>query len=176
MTEGTQGVTMRRIATAIGYSPGSIYNAIGDLEAVMRRTNAATLERLVERLESVIGECRPATPTIETAKSIAQAYVDYVLQNSRLWAALLERPPQPGEPVPDGYVAPRSRLIEIVATVIAPLFPDRVARQRAVVALWAALQGVASLAIGGNFQFMPIELDATDIACTIVSRYLTGTE
>jgi AcrR family transcriptional regulator len=174
--EGTQGVTMRRIAAEIGYSPGSIYNAVGDLEAVMRRMNAATLEGLVECLEKVISNLGTSATTIETAQSIAAAYVDYVIHNGRLWAALLERPPQPGEPVLDCYAVPRARLIEIVAASIAPLFPDGAVRQRAVVALWAALQGVASLAIGGNFQFIPIELNAADVARSIVSRYLTGSE
>lgn len=172
--EGTEAVTMRKMAAMAGYAPGSIYNAVGDLEAVLREVNARTLEDLCHRLDEVLADHKPGT--IDSALMIAETYVDYVTHHPRLWAALLARPPKPGEPVPESYAHPRTRLIEIVATAIGPLFADPVARQKAVVALWAALQGVASLASGGNYQFIASDLSPRVIARSIVLRYLTGTE
>ena len=169
IAEGSAGVTMRKIAARIGYAAGSIYNAVGDQEAVLRRVNAETLEGLVVRLSDLAGE-----DPMARALCIADRYVDYVSENPGLWAILLERPPLPGEPVPDYYAAPRGRLIEIVAETIGPFFADRVSLRRAVIALWSALQGVAALAIGGNFQFIGEGEDARGIARSIVRRYLTG--
>ncbi|TWB51437.1 TetR/AcrR family transcriptional regulator [Nitrospirillum viridazoti] len=170
--EGAEAVTMRKMAALIGYAPGSIYNAVGDLDAVLRQVNAMTLKQMADQLDAVVAAHGPGT--LENALAIAEGYVDFVLKNPNLWAALLNRPPQPGEAVPDSYSRPRARLIEIVATAIAPLFTDIVARQRAVVALWAALQGVASLASGGNYEFLARDIDPKDIARSIVRRYLTG--
>ena len=172
--EGTEAVTMRRMAAMIGYAPGSIYNAVGDLEAVLRQVNARTLGDLAEQLEAIMAA--PEADTTANAIAIAESYIDFVTRNPRLWAALLERPPQPGEPVPDSYMRPRARLVDIVATSIAPLFPETVVRQRAVIALWAALQGVASLALGGNYHFIAGKLEPQEIARSIVKRYLTGSE
>ena len=172
--EGADAVTMRKMGTMIGYAPGSIYNAVGDLEAVHREVNALTLKDMVAKLEGVLAVHQPGM--IECALAIAEHYVDFVTQNPRLWAALLAQPPQPGAPLAESYSRPRARLIEIVATAIAPLFTDDMARRKAVIALWAALQGVASLASGGNYQFLASDLAPKDIARSIVRRYLTGTE
>jgi AcrR family transcriptional regulator len=172
--EGADAVTMRKMGAMIGYAPGSIYNAVGDLEAVHREVNAMTLKDMAEELEGVLAAHQPGT--LECALAIAEHYIDFVTQNSRLWAALLARPPQPGAPLPESYVRPRARLIDIVATAIGPLFSNASAKQKAVVALWAALQGVASLASGGNYQFIASDLAPKDIARSIVRRYLTGTE
>ena len=108
IAEGTAAVTMRKIAAAIGYAAGSIYNAVGDQEAVLRQVNAETLDGLVAKLSEP-----PTGAPMERALWVADGYIDYVSENARLWAALLERPPLPGETVPDYYAAPRDRLIEI---------------------------------------------------------------
>ena len=65
IAEGTAAVTMRKIAAAIGYAAGSIYNAVGDQDAVLRRVNAQTLEGLVARLSE------PPTGGPSTGPSIA---------------------------------------------------------------------------------------------------------
>lgn len=172
--EGAQGVTMRKIAGKIGYAAGSIYNAVGDQDEVLRRINAETLQGLVVRLQAVSAE--QDLTSMERALRIADDYIDYVAANGRLWGVLLERPPLPGEVVPDYYVAPRAQLIAVVAETIAPFFTDESALRRSVIALWAALQGVAGLTIGGNLAFLSEGIDPREIARSIVRRYLTGAE
>jgi len=173
--EGARGVTMRRIAGMIGYAAGSIYNAVGDIDIVLMRVNAGTLELLGATLEAVIAAGGDQTP-IQRARLIAETYMDFVAAHAPFWAALLERPPAPDQPVPDWYAAPRARLIEIVAETLAPLFANADERRRSVIALWAALQGVAALVAGGNLAFAGPQLNAKEIALSIVDRYLTGHE
>jgi len=174
--EGWQGVTMRAIAGRIAYAPGSIYNAVGDLDAVLLRVNAGTLDDLAERLEATLRRYGPDADITARALAIADGYMQFVAKNARLWASVLERVPAADGPVPDWYAAPRTRLIETVSAAIAPLYPNAKARRRAVIALWAALQGVAALAIGGNLAFAANDIDPRDIARSIVLRYLTGRE
>ena len=174
--EGWRSVTMRAIAARIGYAPGSIYNAVGDLDAVLLRVNAGTLVELGAQLEAAVGRSGADADLTRRALAIADGYMRYVTENARLWASVIERVPAADRPVPDWYAAPRARLIEIVAAVIAPLYSQAKARRRAVLALWAALQGVASLAVGGNLAFAAADFDARDIARSIVLRYLTGQE
>lgn len=169
--EGWRAVSMRGIAARIGYAPGSIYNAVGDIDEVLLRVNADTLSRLAAALEPAAA--RPV-PALERALAVADAYIDFVTAQARHWAALIERPPPAA--APDWYAAPRARLIEIVADAIAPFFSDADERRLAVLALWAALQGVASLAIGGNLAFAGADLDPREIARAIVRRYLAGSD
>lgn len=167
--EGWRAVTMRGIAARIGYAPGSIYNAVGDIDVVLLRVNAGTLSELGAELESVLARTGPG---LEGALAVADAYMRYVLKHPRLWAALMERPPP--VPAPDWYAAPRAKLVAMVDGMIAPLFPEAQARRRAVLALWASLQGVTSLTLGGNLAFASEGLEARDIARSIVLRYLTA--
>jgi AcrR family transcriptional regulator len=169
--EGWRAVSMRGIAARIGYAPGSIYNAVGDIDAVLLRVNAQTLSDLAEHLDAAVAQTRPGA---DGALAVADAYMRFVTGHARLWAALIERPPP--QPAPAWYAAPRARLVESVARVIAPAFPDPAQRRRAVVALWAALQGVATLAVGGNLAFAGDDLDPCIIARAIVRRYLSGSE
>lgn len=168
---GWRAVSMRGIAARIGYTPGSIYNAVGDIDAVLLRVNSGTLTQLAARLEAAIMQVRPG---VDAALATADAYMTFVMTHALLWAALIEWPPP--APAPDWYTQPRTRLIEIVAAAIAPIFPDTAERRRAVLALWAALQGVASLAVGGNLDFAGADTDPHDIARSIVRRYLSGNE
>jgi AcrR family transcriptional regulator len=174
--EGWSAVTMRALAARIGYAPGSIYNAVGDLDTVLLRVNAATLDALADQLEATLRKFGPEADITARAVAIADGYMQFVAKNARLWASVLERVPRADDPVPDWYTAPRARLIETVSAAIAPLYPNARARRRAVVALWAALQGVAALATGGNLAFAAGEIEPRDIARSIVLRYLTGRE
>jgi AcrR family transcriptional regulator len=172
IAEGPAGVTMRKIAGQIGYAAGSIYNAVGDQAVVLRHVNAQTLRELVAALESAVGSAGFAPGDIRRAEVIAEAYIDYVVAHARLWAALLERPPLPGEEVPEFYARPRARLVEMVAEAIAPFFKDPSELRDSVVALWSALQGIASLAAGGNVSFLGDGIDPKRVARTLVRRYL----
>jgi len=175
-SEGARSLTMRGIATSIGYAAGSIYNAVGDLDQVQLRVNATTLTQLGTCLEHALHDRGALLQPIERAVLLAETYMGFVTANRHLWAALLEHPPSPGAEVPDWYAEPRGRLVDVVATALEPFYPDALSRHRAVIALWAALQGVASLAAGGNLAFALKDLDANDIARSLVLRYLTGTE
>jgi AcrR family transcriptional regulator len=162
---------MRAIAAKVGYVPGTVYNAIGDLDAVLLRVNAMTLEEMGNRLAPIAAG--GASP-MDAALGLADAYLDFVAENPRLWEMLLERQP-PAEP-PIDYDRARARLVNIVETVLAPLFTDLGTRRRAVIALWAALQGLAGLAAGGNLAFAMSASEIRWIARGLVQRYLTGTE
>lgn len=176
LEEGARAVTMRGIATRIGYAPGSIYNAVGDIESVLLRINAATLGLLADRLASAVACHGSRVDPIGNALLITRHYLEFVAEHRQLWAAIIEHPPRPETAVPDWYAAPRARLVEIAADAVAPLFPEPAARARTVAALWASLQGIASLAAGGNLGFAGTPIDPQDIARSLTLRYLTGKE
>lgn len=168
LKDGWRAVTMRGIAGRIGYAAGSIYNAVGDIDAVLLRVNADTLERLAAKLDAASrgdGEAR--------VLALADAYMTFVAAHAPLWSALMERPP-PAQ-APDWYAGPRARLLDIVAAAVSPFYPDPKSCRRAVLALWAALQGVAALSAGGNLAFAG-KFEPRDIARSIVKRYLSGRE
>lgn len=173
--EGLRGVAMRRIAERIGYSPGSIYNAVGDLDDVVLRVNAATLTALASRLEADLLQAGDIPPA-KRALVLAETYLDFVSEYRLLWGVLFEHQLPPGRSLPEWFIASRDRPVQIVLRALAPLFPARRAadRRRAVLTLWAALQGVISMATQGTLSSLADRTEPRRLVRLLVERYVTG--
>ena len=172
--EGLRGIAMRRIAERIGYAPGSIYNAVGDLDDVVLRVNAATLLALAAQLEAELVKAGDVVPA-ERALVLAEAYLDYVSQHHLLWGVLLEHRLPPGRSLPGWFIASRDRPVQIVLQALGPLFPGSTAdRRRAVLTLWAALQGVVSMVIGRTLSSLADRTEPRRLVRLLVGRYVTG--
>eukprot|EP01037_Dinobryon_pediforme_P005729 gene5728-5792_t len=163
---------MRGIAGRIGYAAGSIYNAVGDLDAVLLRVKAETLLRLSAHLTEA-AKVEAATP-LDRALFVAQAYVQFVSDNRLLWIVMLEHQPNDGVELPDWFRAAQSAPFETVDRLLEPFFPDPAACRRAGTALWAALEGVAALTVIGSLAMADRTAEPVEIARSIVHRYLTG--
>jgi AcrR family transcriptional regulator len=168
--EGLRGVGMRRIAAEIGYSAGSIYNAVGDLDEVILRVNARTLENLRADLVRVVD---PARPPLDNALAVADGYLDFVMRQPRLWGLILEHVLPPGSAFPDWYEKALGATTALVDDVLKPLTADADERRRAVATLWASLHGLASLSISGKLAVVDGD-DPRVMAHLLIRRFLQG--
>jgi AcrR family transcriptional regulator len=138
---GLRGVTMRRIAQRVGCSPGSIYNAVGDLDAVLQRMNAGVLDALSAHLHAVRRKA-PADDPMATLLALVDTYMDEVAARPRLWSALFDYAPPPGRERSAAYLTALRRPFALAAEVLAPVLPDTEEQRRAALALWGSLQGI----------------------------------
>lgn len=171
---GPEALSMRAIAASIGYAAGSIYNAVGDVRQVLSEVNTRTLNALADWIERVQAASSPGAAPIDRALQVADAYLEFVQKRPALWAAVLANPPSPDAPASIPYAAARARNIAIVEQVLQPFFPNEVERRAAVIALWSALQGIATFALGGNYSFMGAEMQSRDIAHLLIRRFLAA--
>ena len=169
---GSEALSMRAIATAIGYAAGSIYNAVGDVRQVLSEVNTRTLDALADWLEEAQAGASPHAAPIERVLQVADAYLEFVRTKPALWGAVLANPPSPEAPASIPYATARARNIAIVERVLQPFFPDERARRTAVIALWSAMQGIATFSLGGNYSFMGAEIKSRDIAHLLIRRFL----
>lgn len=169
--DGLAGITMRRLAAAVGYAPNSIYHSVGDMDQVILRLNARTLARLHRSLRRRL---RDGQLPEDAALAIADGYMAFVGQNHRLWSILTEYTLKGDAPLPDWYRAALSRPLALVEEALAPLFADPSDRRRSVAALWASLHGIAALSLSGKLGLVTAD-DAPDLARLLVRRYLAGT-
>jgi len=168
---GPGALSMRAIATEIGYAAGTIYNAVGDVRQVLAEVNTQTLDTLagaIARAETG----SPATAPMDRVLRVADAYLEFVQSHPALWAAVLANPPSPDAPASPAYAAARMHNIAIVENILRPFFPNEAERHTAVIALWSAMQGIATFAIGGNYTFMGTEMQSRDIAHLLLRRFL----
>jgi AcrR family transcriptional regulator len=168
--EGLRGIAMRRIATAIGYAPGSIYNAVGDLDEVVLRLNARTLERLRAHLARLID---PAGPPLDNALAVADGYLDFVFHQPRLWGLILEHMLPKGSVLPAWYEKALGDTTRLVDDVLKPLIADEEERRRSVATLWASLHGLASLSTSGKLAIVDTD-DPHAMAHLLIRRFLEG--
>lgn len=166
--EGLRGLSLRKIAAEVGYAPGSLYNVIGDLDDIVLHLNARTLDRLSDYLRTRI---EPVRPAIENAFAVADGYLDFVIAEPRLWGLILEHRLMTGTQLPSWYADTLAATTGLVDEVLRPLIPDEAERRLAVVSLWAALHGIASLATSGKLASVH-DADPHTMAHQLMARFL----
>lgn len=89
LEEGSDALTARGLAKELGISVGSLYNAFGDLDGVVRAVNARCAARLAEALHAALAAAsdEPRARVI----AIGEAYFDFAQAEPRRWYMLFER-------------------------------------------------------------------------------------
>ncbi|GAB4369758.1 MAG: TetR/AcrR family transcriptional regulator [Acidobacteriota bacterium] len=84
--DGVQGLTLDRLARAIGVSRGTLYNYFADRDAILEHVEQETFAPLVERLERVAdGDARPT----DKLRRIVRLILESVHENRALVVALI---------------------------------------------------------------------------------------
>ena len=169
-TEGLTGLSARRLAKAIGYTPGTLYNHFEDLDEIVLRLNAQSLARLTKTIESATDATLAPRDQVQ---ALAQAYVGFAQDEPRLWEALTGfRRTKPGPP-PDWFLAEAGALLALLERILDPLLPPVASEERRYETrrLWASIHGVCALAAGGSIGRALIEpvdrmvRDLVDLQC-----------
>ena len=166
--EGPRGLGMRRLAAVIGYAPNSIYNAVGDLDTVMMRVNARTLERLHDAMAAAVSA--EASPHAN-AEALAHAYLGFVEADPQVWSLVFEHALAPDTAFPEWYAEALARIIAMVDAALAPLIPEADERRQAVATLWAGLHGLASLSTSRKLAVLTRE-SPRELSRLLVRRFL----
>ena len=168
--QGVRALGMRPLAAAIGYAPNSIYNAVGDLDAVLLRVNARTFARLRDALAAALD---PAGSPRANAAALASAYLAFVAADPAIWSLVSDQAPARGAAVAAGYWEALASATGLVDGTLQPLLPDAAERAQAVAALWASLHGLASLSTSGKLGALTDAAPA-DLARMLVARFLAA--
>ncbi len=171
-TDGLRGLTARRIAKSIGYSPGTLYNFFSNLDALILHVNAQTLDAVYDRLSAASG--RGGTPEA-VLRAFARAYIDCTREQTHLWDAVLEHRLPEGQDLPDWYTLRIGRLFNLVEDALVPLLGpgSQEPRRRAARVLWSALHGLSSLALSRKLEIVTEE-SVEAMADHLVITYLAG--
>lgn len=89
LEQGGGALNARGLAKELGISVGSLYNAFGDLEGVVRAVNARCGDRLAKNLRKALVDAPDAARARVIA--IGEAYFDFAYSEPRRWYMLFER-------------------------------------------------------------------------------------
>jgi AcrR family transcriptional regulator len=170
--EGHAGLSMRKVADAIGYTVGNLYllfqNQDDLLATINERTTDAVYAHLRDASESV------ADPA-ERLKVLARAYIEYARQHPHRFRMMFEHS-LPAEMQPRETTEKRIlRMFELIETSLAPLLPPKAARKTRIAAatLWSGVHGVCMLAVTGKLKWSG-STDFRPFSDYLVETFLAG--
>ncbi|MFO1033396.1 MAG: TetR/AcrR family transcriptional regulator [Hyphomicrobiales bacterium] len=166
--KGISGLSVRRLASELKVSVGTIYYYFRDIDEVMLALNEETLRALLAALEAA-AEAAAGRPA-----ALVDAYFDFIAANGKRWHLLFAHFPPRGYPIPESYVAAIESAVARVSAVLVPhlqpLAPE--ARRDVTVGLWAMLHGLSMLEQQGKLGRIGGESPLRQIAHATVSRAL----
>lgn len=144
--EGFKGLSTRKVASAIGYTAGTLYLVFDSQDDMVMQLNGRTLDALYAWLRE------PAAHNVEPRDNLlalAYAYIDFAQTETPRWNLLFEITTAEGENLPDWYLAKLSMVFGLVETALKPLANHRSALeiQQAARVLWASVHGICTLKI-----------------------------
>lgn len=152
---GLAGLKAREVTQAAGCALGALYNVVSDLDMLVLHVNSRTLARLGAALRASTPP-PPATDE-DILLALAATYVDFALDNVRLWSALFEHRLPEGTEAPDWHRRDHHVLIAQITEPLSHLRPDLSDQALALRArtTFAAVHGVVHLSMQGRFVGVP---------------------
>lgn len=171
LEDGPEALTARRLAKAVGYTPGTIYNLFDSLPDVLWQVNRTHFARIAGLFSNLPG----ATPQ-DRLHALASRYLDLVEAEPTLFRSLFEGP-RKSEEFPDWYLRAIEGLLDLAASELVALAPDMppATARREAAALFAAIQGLAQLRAGGRLDLLT-EASAKELADMLLVRVLRDVE
>lgn len=162
---GLEGLKARDITAEAGCALGGLYTAFEDLDRLVLQVNSRTLARLGEALQA---SARGQGPK-EILAGLAQGYVEFAVQNFRLWSALFTHRLPEGIEAPDWHRAEHAVLIAQIIAPLAELRPDLAgeALQQRARTVFAAVNGVVMLSLTARFVSTPREALPGEVAALV---------
>jgi AcrR family transcriptional regulator len=151
-TDGEGGVSMRRLATAVGITPMAIYHHFADRRALL---NFVVDREFAKYLESI--QAHPQRGTYEYRLLICMdAYIDYAFSHPRIFDYVFAEPRPGARRYPEDFRARRSPTLNPVADLLQKAMEADFLKQDDVwevaMELWAHAHGYVSLYRGGRFD------------------------
>ena len=168
--EGFSALKVRRVATEIGYTVGSIYMVFKNMADLIMHINAKTLDAIAAELKQV-QDCN-IEPSIET---LAIAYLGYANQNFNRWRNVFENSFSAETKTPDWYQEKFDNVFALVDAQFAKFKPELAEglRKRAARALWCGIHGICVLSLKGELDKTDIN-DAEETIVLLVSSFMEG--
>jgi len=175
--EGYAGLTARKLAKEIGYTPGTIYNLFDSMPHLYLVINGQTLDLLYETLSSPACQDDSKTPA-QNMKQMAGLYKDFAQEHHEHWLLLYNyRFPQDME-LPSWYIEKIARLFEPLEALLRPFYSDRDSHKRQMAAriLWSSVHGIFALEETGKISLVTDQNSLSDMTGYLIDNFIAGIE
>lgn len=161
--EGPDALTARKVAQAMGYTAGTLYNIFENIEGLIVAINATTLESMAERMDPILKEDNGAEFRIQ---QFCLAYLDFQADEPALWNLLFATPIK-SEAHSEDYHTAVHKVFDPVIDTMLPISRSLKAARQDVKIIWSTLHGICLLQ-----QSNKLDVDEADPAEELVERFL----
>lgn len=171
VAEGLGAVSLRRVAAALGVTAPALYAHVADKRDLLQTIADAEYERLIDAFAAV----RSDDP-VECVRALSHAYITYAKENPALFKALFLSQPELMNDPRDGGASLAAKAFESGAAAVYEAIDSGQFRAAdpmlAVMTMWAAVHGVATIILTG-----PTALDAAEeeaLAESVIETMIRG--
>jgi AcrR family transcriptional regulator len=170
--QGFEGLSARKVASAIGYTVGTLYLVFENIDDLVLQVNARTLDRLYERMDRTRADARDARDCL---LQLGEVYIRFADEDSHRWAMIFEHRMAEGRELPGWYQEKISRVFAMVEEALQPLAGQRSAREveRAARVIWGGVHGICILALGDRLGVAGVN-SVQELTESLISNYLAG--
>jgi AcrR family transcriptional regulator len=159
---GAEGLTMRAVAQAVGYSPAALYEYFDSKSALLEALYFRGAEGLDGRTRQILAAAGPRATLLERMGLAARAYRGYALEHPELYRLIFTHPSPQFGTLPTGHGHDDSSFSALVGLVREASEREEIAGAdplQLAAALWAFVHGFVMLELTGR---LPAELAAAD--------------
>lgn len=152
VSHGMPGLTMRKVADAIGYTVGNLYLLFDNQDQLLVAVNERTADAVYVSLRDAIEDA--ADPKAQV-REIAAAYIEYAMKHASRWRLMFEHNLPVGSPRPRAVELRIKRMFELVESALAVHLPGATGASLRLnaTALWSGVHGICVLAVTGKLQW-----------------------
>lgn len=153
-TEGVDGLTIRAVAQAVGYSAGALYEYFDSKEAILVSLYFDGADGLGAQCERAVAELPPSADAVDALHALGRAYRAYALENTELYrlvfAGFKTPPPPPDLACPGEERGGFGTLLRIATRGIDEGMLVDLPAPAIAFAAWSAVHGFVSLEVTGH--------------------------
>ena len=146
---GLPGLSMRKVAKAIGYTVGTLYLIFRNQDDLLFKLNNRTLDLLHADLLLAVDTVAAPQARLE---ALASAYIRFAKTHEHRWLTVFEHRPE-GD-MPSGLSERIDRLFDMVVAYLREVIPDATEAELKCTAtsLWSAVHGLCVLNQSGKLN------------------------
>lgn len=170
--QGYEGLSARKVASAIGYTVGTLYLVFENLDELILHLNARTLDRLHARMSASQSQCHNARDCL---LQLGQVYIRFADDDPHRFAMVFAHRSSEDRGLPAWYQEKIARMFALVEEQLEPLAKQHTRDEitQASRALWGGVHGICILAISDNLGVAGVD-SVQDLTQSLISNYLKG--
>lgn len=164
-------LSLRKIATMIGYVPSTLVNVFGNYNLLLLRVVAETLDELSQQSAKIVNEQGDHRQALY---QLAYCYHDFAFNNPHRWQLIFQHNMN-GEALPEWQAKRIDSMTTMLEGLLKSICPNRSEAEvlQSSRVLWAGVHGITLLAVDDKF-FAAEPIDGKQLIADLLTNYLAS--